>query len=240
MHALRLWYMFSHNQHVQWVIVALSVAYGIAEFAIVGLWLQDKGSQYANGRLWISPLIVHTVLYAMTILRAVFFKPASGDARAVMNRILKDGFLFFSASFASTAFATIGALQSNTLISTPARYTQFFLVMTSIAMSRLMLSIHSLSASLGTESEWLLSHLEMSRMHFRQGSRDGELIVDVDNVGNNDYELTNAEDLSYLGSTSTILECVPKTPTETITTREGGEYDISVVKREFGSDTSCA
>ncbi|KZT22625.1 hypothetical protein NEOLEDRAFT_1137618 [Neolentinus lepideus HHB14362 ss-1] len=221
MHALRLWYMFSHNSYVQCAILALSVAYAATEFAIVGLWLHNEYSQLTNGRLWIPPLIVHSVLYGMTILRAVFFKPVSGDARAVMNRILKDGFLFFSASFGRP-------LQE-----------ELFLVMTSIAMSRLMFSIHSLSASLGTESEWLLSHLEMSRMHFRHGVRDGELIVDVDNVGADDYELTNTSDrqLEWLSSSCTIVDGVVRTPTETLVAQEGVLGVINVSKHDLDLDS---
>jgi len=61
---------------------------------------------------------------------------------------------------------------------------------TSAAMSRLMFSIRSLSAFLGTDPEWILSNLEMSRIQWTKGARDGELWVEVDNRST--YELSRA------------------------------------------------
>lgn len=237
MHAIRIWYLFSHNAYVRWAIAALSLAYFGAEVTTTAIWLATANTnpQVNNGKLWIPPLVVHTILYGMTILRAVFFKPASGDARAVMARILQDGFMFFSTAFASTAFTTIGALQANPRISLPARFSQFFLAMTSIAMSRMMLRIRSFSASLGTDSEWLLSHLEMSRMQFRKGSHEGELFVEVDNVGLNDYELTNAADEELTPWADVESFSFARTPTETLVAHD----EIRQSKLDQRSDLGC-
>ena len=43
-----------------------------------------------------------------------------------------------------------------------------------------MLSIHSLAASLSTDSNWLLNNAELSRVRWRKGAREGELIVEID------------------------------------------------------------
>ena len=54
------------------------------------------------------------------------------------------------------------------------------LSLTSVSVSRLMLSIRSLATGLQLDPVWLLSNAELSRVRWRKGSRDGELIVEVD------------------------------------------------------------
>ncbi len=41
-----------------------------------------------------------------------------------------------------------------------------------------MLSIHSLAACLGSDTAWLLNNVELSRVGWRQGRTEGELIVE--------------------------------------------------------------
>jgi len=52
----------------------------------------------------------------------------------------------------------------------------------------MMLSIHSLAAKIGTNPEWLLSNLELSRVRWTKGAHDGELIVEVDAVDYDEWE----------------------------------------------------
>jgi len=57
----------------------------------------------------------------------------------------------------------------------------FVVPLNSIAVSRVMLSIHSLASSLGADSAYLLNNLELSRVarHWRAGATPGEIIVDT-------------------------------------------------------------
>lgn len=50
----------------------------------------------------------------------------------------------------------------------------------SVAVSRLILNMQSLAANLSLDTKWLLNNAELSRVRWRKGSRDGELIVEVD------------------------------------------------------------
>lgn len=66
------------------------------------------------------------------------------------------------------------------------------LTIASISVSRLMLSIHSLADHLGTEDSWLLNFTELSRVHWKEGVRKGEIIVEVNHqddveLGSLDY-----------------------------------------------------
>ena len=42
-----------------------------------------------------------------------------------------------------------------------------------------MLSIRSVAATAHVDPEWLLNHTELSRVHWRRGSVDGEIIVEA-------------------------------------------------------------
>ena len=54
------------------------------------------------------------------------------------------------------------------------------LASTSIAMSRVLFSIHSLAAKLGSDTAWFLSNGELSRAGWRLGAHEGELIIERD------------------------------------------------------------
>ncbi|KAG6381637.1 hypothetical protein JVT61DRAFT_236 [Boletus reticuloceps] len=42
-----------------------------------------------------------------------------------------------------------------------------------------MLSIRSVAATAHVDPEWLLNHAELSRVHWRRGNIDGEIIVEA-------------------------------------------------------------
>lgn len=58
----------------------------------------------------------------------------------------------------------------------------FMLCASSVAVSRLMLRLQTLAAGLHLDSRWLLNNAELSRVRWRKGAHDGELIVEVDAV----------------------------------------------------------
>ena len=49
-----------------------------------------------------------------------------------------------------------------------------------MAMSRVLFSIHSLAAKLGSDTAWLLSRGELNRAGWRPGAHEGELIIERD------------------------------------------------------------
>jgi hypothetical protein len=62
------------------------------------------------------------------------------------------------------------------------------LAISSIAMSRVMLSIHSLAAKLGSESGWFFNNMELNRTKYRMGAHEGELIVERFSLEDNELE----------------------------------------------------
>lgn len=48
-----------------------------------------------------------------------------------------------------------------------------------VSVCRVMLSIRSVAATGHVDPEWLLNHAELSRVHWRRGTVDGEIIVEA-------------------------------------------------------------
>ncbi|KZT22619.1 hypothetical protein NEOLEDRAFT_1137602 [Neolentinus lepideus HHB14362 ss-1] len=190
MHALRLWCLFSHSVCIRLLLMVITVGYHATEWTVVIQFLQSN--MQAGGRTWLPSLVVHAILYLLTVVRAFTPKPPK-EKRDVMNRVLWEGAILASVSFGTSLFDAIGAFESDPRVSIPARYTEVMLAIMSVTMSRVMFNIRMLSASRGTDPEQLLSHLEMSRVKCTRGEHQGELLVEVDNVGPDEYELSHAE-----------------------------------------------
>ena len=50
---------------------------------------------------------------------------------------------------------------------------------TVLSVCRPMLSLHSLAATHGVSPSWLLNQAELSRVYWTEGTRDGEILVEV-------------------------------------------------------------
>lgn len=58
-----------------------------------------------------------------------------------------------------------------------------------------MLSMQTLASDLKVDSTWLLSHAELSRVAWKRGSRQGEILVEIDSVeGESQYRTSDASD----------------------------------------------
>lgn len=131
----------------------------------------------------------------------------------VLKRLRRDGGLFFVVVVISVGLSGIGAfLTDSPIVNVPAIYSNFMLCITSISVSRVMLSIHSLAANLGTDPEWLLNNVELSRVRWTKGAHDGELIVEIDVVDGEEWEVGldsrshNRNELSVSSSRMGMIE----------------------------------
>ncbi|KAI0931217.1 hypothetical protein AcV7_001348 [Taiwanofungus camphoratus] len=80
------------------------------------------------------------------------------------------------------------------------------LATSSLSVSRLMLSIHSLAATLSMEPDWLLNNAELSRVRWKKWAREGELLVEIYAIEEEHVELDDVmhgerPDTPYLHST---------------------------------------
>jgi hypothetical protein len=81
-------------------------------------------------------------------------------------------------------------------------------------MSRIMFSIHSLASNLGSSTGWLLSNVELSRVGWKKGRHENEIIVErgfdnnvddsvLDIHGYGDIELAEVDGVKYRSSYDT-------------------------------------
>ncbi|KAK7043709.1 hypothetical protein VNI00_008321 [Paramarasmius palmivorus] len=63
------------------------------------------------------------------------------------------------------------------------------LTITSVAISRLMLNLRSLASRLGYDEEWIFNNVEISRLNWKKGEREGEIIVEVDDHYEDDQDV---------------------------------------------------
>ncbi|KAJ7760136.1 hypothetical protein DFH07DRAFT_957787 [Mycena maculata] len=153
-------------------------------------------------RLYLPSLILHTVLYCLTAFRALRNRRVFKEA-PILKRLVRDGGFFYFVVFISILFTAIGSfLQQYPKINVPAIYSNFTVATTSIAASRVMFSIHSLAAKLGSDSAWLLNNVELSRVPWRQGATEGEIIVDRFRRDDEDDDDDDDNDPDYSPSVS--------------------------------------
>ncbi|KAF5384930.1 hypothetical protein D9615_000989 [Tricholomella constricta] len=197
----RIWYLFQGSRRVQiGVIVGFVVslvlslvflylsAHTIRVLKFADLvqnlpGLRNEGCKASRPpnfwRIYVPSLVLHTILYILTAVRALRNRRLLKNA-PVLKRLLRDGGFFYFVVFVSVNLTAIGSLLKNhPKVNIPAIYSHFLLTTTSIAVSRVMLSIQSLAHKLGSDSAWLLNNVELSRVGgWRRGAHEGELIVE--------------------------------------------------------------
>ncbi|KAH8094644.1 hypothetical protein BXZ70DRAFT_1033918 [Cristinia sonorae] len=195
---IRCWYLFQDSFTVRYFILASFVACGTTTFVIITLmWHEMKPLKVdipgvvwdgcmapltpGIWRVFVPGIVIHTILYGATTIPALRLK-SQGKSSPIMDRLLRDGGAMYLVVFGTVLFTGVGAVSPNMSVSTPAIYSNFLLSATSIAVSRLILSMHSLAANLSLDPKWLLNNAELSRVRWRKGSRDGEIIVEVDSA----------------------------------------------------------
>lgn len=190
----RVWHLFGNDKSVQWGMVgafACSIFFSLFFTILVLADLQilagfrvpgSPGCRAARPpmywRIYLPSLVLHSILYILTIIRALRNRQAFKEA-PILKRLLRDGGLFFFVVFASVGFTSVGAfLRDSVQINVVVFFSNYLLASTSIAMSRIMFSLHSLASHLGSDTGWLLNNVELRRTDWRRGSREGEIIID--------------------------------------------------------------
>jgi len=201
---IRIWYLFQGSRWVQIGIISGFV--GSVVLSVIFLYLSVKNLKIVTPdtvhnffpglhikgcqaqrppnfwRIYLPSLILHSILYVLTAMKALKNRRLLKDA-PILKRLLRDGGFFYFIVFASVSFTAIGSfLNEFPKVNIPAIYSHFMLAMTSIAVSRVLFSIHSLAEKLGSNSAWLLSNVDLSRVGWKRGAHDGEIIIELDTV----------------------------------------------------------
>ncbi|TFY61559.1 hypothetical protein EVJ58_g4442 [Rhodofomes roseus] len=201
---LRIWYMFAERPIARLLvvcayltaIVVTAAEMGILFASIVPIKYNIPGVVYHHctappvakiWRLYLPNFILHTILFVATTWPILQQRSSTSP---LMIRLVRDGGIFYVAVFAASAFTTVGSLRPNDpAVILPAVFSNFLLALSSVSVSRLIFSIRSLAAALSMDSITLLSTAELSRIRWKQGAHDGELIVEIDTVEEDEHEM---------------------------------------------------
>lgn len=91
-------------------------------------------------------------------------------------------------------------------LNTICEFRDMFVALAVVSVCRAMLSIKSLAATMHVDPGWLLNHAELSRVHWRPGTREGEIVVEA---------LDDSYELPVLPGSSKDAPSVLSTDTDT-------------------------
>ncbi|KAL1680502.1 hypothetical protein EV122DRAFT_262240 [Schizophyllum commune] len=189
---LRLWYLFADSNLIRIPTTLAYVANVVLTFYFTIRSAADleilRNIEHIQGcrvsrpeefwRIYLPALVVHTLLFVLMLVRAVRNRQFLRQA-PLFKRILRDGGAFYFVVFFSVGLTSIGSFfRDYPQINIPSIYSSLLLACTSVALSRVFLSIHSLAAKLGSAAPWALNSVELSRLSWRPGSTEGEIVVE--------------------------------------------------------------
>ena len=107
----------------------------------------------------------------------------------------------------------------------------YLLAIHSICASRLILSIHSLAADIGSDPVFLLSNIEISRITWRKGATENELIVDLGDCDSCPSLPLELIDLDPLGKDEDEIQVVPHLHSTRIGTLHRNDSQVDLAAR---------
>ncbi|KAG2137525.1 hypothetical protein DEU56DRAFT_980724 [Suillus clintonianus] len=186
--AMRVWYLFTRKRFLQHAVVVLTLACMILTVALVAS-IPDTRPQdvpsacdFANNprtewRMFLPPVALHVMLYGLTLYQLLSI---SGEIRELTSMLIDEGAHLYLLSTMALVYGLIGTtMPDNANAFFPATYSALVQVVMSVAVSRAMLILRNLAARLHVDPGWLLSYSELSRINYRQGLHDGELLVEI-------------------------------------------------------------
>ncbi|EPS97859.1 hypothetical protein FOMPIDRAFT_90073 [Fomitopsis schrenkii] len=195
--ALRVWYLLSARRTARaFVMLSFSITIAVTSHELAIMYPKFiPAAVFAHSactpplvanfwKLCVPELVLQTIIFAAILWPAVDLWKR-GRHSQLLNRIVRDGGLFYVAVFTASAFTAIGSLQQNNFsVMWVAVFSDFLLAITCISVSRLMLSIRTLAAEISPSMDLdeLLSTAELNRVRWRRGRHDRELIVEIDTV----------------------------------------------------------
>ncbi|OAX41482.1 hypothetical protein K503DRAFT_489596 [Rhizopogon vinicolor AM-OR11-026] len=193
---LRVWHLFPGSRFIRWLAVAVfvlctagtAIAGGL-EFDFVRSVLDNpltaENTKPSIFAIYLPSLVVHTVMFSLKMYRFCA-SPRALQRHGIIRRFLKEG-MFVYAFAAGTLLYEIISLCMTDSKDIPIYYSalggEMAVAATVVSVCRAMLSIRSLAATYHVDPAWLLNHAELSRVPWRRGANEGEIYVEVNEMG---------------------------------------------------------
>ncbi|KAG2036267.1 hypothetical protein BDR03DRAFT_960181 [Suillus americanus] len=134
--------------------------------------------------IYLPALVVHTTMLSLTIYRFGISSTVL-PSRGIIHRFLKEG-MFVYAFAAGTLLYEIIALSLTEPGEASVYYSalggEIAVAATVVSVCRAMLSFRSLAATCHVDPAWLLNYAELSRVRWRRGTSEGEIVVEVNEM----------------------------------------------------------
>ncbi|KAG9313004.1 hypothetical protein JVU11DRAFT_6442 [Chiua virens] len=180
---LRVWFLYPRNLVVKILAVALMLSTATASALIsASHWTVIRAESLnplaptsrALAWIYVPSLVIHSVLFGLKVFRFL-----SSSVRNQSDSLLW-GFVkeyeLASLSFGVAGLTMVEPSQLTVSYRSPIPVVTFII----LSVCRTMISIRSVAATAHVDPEWLLNYAELSRVRWRWGSVDGELIVEAD------------------------------------------------------------
>ncbi|KAH0834819.1 hypothetical protein J3R83DRAFT_10428 [Lanmaoa asiatica] len=201
--------MFARRPIFRGIAVSAFIANTLATAVLSGvLWpymlagLTGSARKSAVVWLYVPSLLFHSFLFALKVYRFLT-SPKYLQRDTLLWRFLKEGMVMYACALGSLLFIVIGVTMTDppqipacnrflklwrtlTNHSRPKKVYEtaftggvIFVALTVVSVCRAMLSIKSLAATVHVDPGWLLNHAELSRVHWRRGETEGEIMVEM-------------------------------------------------------------
>ncbi|KAH7912212.1 hypothetical protein BJ138DRAFT_1148820 [Hygrophoropsis aurantiaca] len=192
--ALRVWYLFPRNKFMRRFAIGLYTSSIIGTSIMAHYLWSDMEREFRAiinptqpipiRRIWMLYLpcvIVHTVLFLCKLWRVITSRNTLRST-PLLGRILKEWIYLGSLLFSMAGLASTSNLNVD-----------FAVAVIIVSVCRAMLSIRSLAETWHVEPEWLLNHAELSRVQWKQGGTEGELLVELGSSATDDISLASSD-----------------------------------------------
>ncbi|KIM59416.1 hypothetical protein SCLCIDRAFT_1217763 [Scleroderma citrinum Foug A] len=190
---IRVWYLFPKYPLIRTSVVSAYVSCTIATCVVIGLSEKyiyaDTHSTTVNqdgasviAAIYIPFLVLDIFLFVLKVYMLAT-SPAYMKRDTFVSRFMKEGMVMFAVNIGALVFSVVDLTMtpvSNLPTYTVALSGSVAVTTSVLSVCRPMLSLHSLAATHGVSPCWLFSRAELSRVDWTEGTKDGEILVEVE------------------------------------------------------------
>ncbi|KAI9460759.1 hypothetical protein HD554DRAFT_2028475, partial [Boletus coccyginus] len=187
---IRVWYLFAHSPFIKSIAVNAYIVCTLATLVLSGVLWPDLRVEITGTEpgprisiiawLFVPSLFFHSLSFGLKIHRFVT-SPKYLRRDTFLWRFLKEGMAMYACALgkALSLLDTTQIRESTSPTNCIFQFSTTLVTLTVVSVCRAMLSIKSLAATLHVDPRWLLNYAELSRVQWRPGEKEGEIVVET-------------------------------------------------------------
>ncbi|KAG1722032.1 uncharacterized protein EDB91DRAFT_227096 [Suillus paluster] len=196
---LRVWHLFVSRRFIRWLAVTVFIFCSAGTVIVAGDRFNDiEGAIYELSEpsttdtlkypsfvfvMYLPALVVHTTMLFLTMYR---FRISPPQQRGIIHRLVKEGIIMYAFAAGTLLYEIVSLSMTepqDVSIYYSALVGDIAVATTVVSVCRAMLSVRSLAATYHVDPAWLLNHAELSRVQWKRGATEGEIVVEVNEMG---------------------------------------------------------